>query len=173
MYTAFSVLIFVFLVALAATYVPLASRRWVIFRLTAAGLYAVAGFVCALVAYFRFSSIETYNEWAADAFSSFIRPLEIMTVAGVIILAASVLTSKTRLKTVICLSAAAAAALFVLLYTALFGLMTDGTSHPVNTYILVCGGASAAIFAAVAAVAEIRRFFKRDFTPHTIGNPDP
>lgn len=174
MYTAFSVVLLVFLGAMAATYVPLRSRRWVIARLTAAAICAAAGLVCAIAARIRFGSLEVYDEWAADAFASFTRPLEIMTALGVFILAASVLTAHSRLKTVICLTAAAAFALFLLLYTALFGLMTDGTSHPVNTYIRVCGGASAAIFAAVTAAAEARRVFKWGSAPHPAGLcPDP
>lgn len=157
MYTAASVVICVLLAAFAATYVPLASRRWVILRLTLSALCTAAGVACALGARLRFSSIESYNEWAMSAFANFTRPLEIMTAAGVVVLAASVLMSRSRLKTVICLAAAAAFALFILLYTALFALMTENAVHPVNTYIRICGGGSAAVFAAVSVSAEVRR----------------
>lgn len=156
MYTALSVIIFVLLAALAATHVPLSARRWVTVRLTAAALCTAAGFACALGARLRFGSAEPYNEWAADAFASFTRPLDIMTAVGVVILAASVLTARSRLKTVICLSAAAAFALLILLYTALFALMTENAVNPVNTYIRVCGGGSAAVFAAADVLAEVR-----------------
>ncbi len=156
-YTAFSVVIFVFLAAIAASYVPLATRRWVIARLVMSALVGTAGVVCALAARLRFGSIEEYNEWATDAFASFINPLEIMAALGVVILAACVLTARSRAKTVVCLSAAAAFALFILLYTALFALMTENTVHPVNTYIRVCGGGSAAVFAVVGAIADARR----------------
>lgn len=167
MYTAFSVIVFVLLAANAAGYVPLATRRWVIARLVLSAPGFAAGLVCAIAARLRFSSLEVYNEWANDAFASFVRPLDIMVALGLVILSASVLTAHSNLKTVICLAASAGMAAFILLYTELFVLMTEGTTHPVSEYIRVCGGASAAMFAAPCAIAEAKRMFMCRRCPHT------
>ena len=150
------------LAALAVSYAVCPPKRvWTLVRGGISLALTVGGLIADLVTRHRFVSLEAYNEWARDAFAQFSRTTALTAIVAVLILVASVLTAKRKIKTVVCLAAAAAFALLCFGYTALFSAMTDGGALSVDHYIRVFGVSLAACFGAVDLAAEVKRLFKR------------
>ena len=158
MFVFVSIAIIVVLAAIAVSYaICPATRVWTIVRGAVSLAMTVGGLVVDFAARHRFGSLEAYNEWARDAFAQYSQPLVLTVIVAVLVLAASVLISKHKTKTVVCLSAAAAFALLTFGYTALFSAMTEGGALDVDHYIRVLGCAIAACFGAVDLAAEAKR----------------
>ena len=116
-----------------------------------------AGLCTAIVSRCLFFAREAYNAWAVGAFDNFFDPMCFISLAAVVILAASIVTAKGSVKGIICLTAAALFSVAAVSYTALFSVLAQNPASYVFAYIRACGVGFAACFAAVPAAAGIKR----------------
>ena len=173
MYVFASVAVCVVLAALAVCLSAFAKDRRALIAFTAlSALTFAAGLAAAIISACRFSQVEMHNEWAIDAFRSFFNPTLSVSLISGFILAASAATGKRRIKTVICLAAAALFCAAITAYTALFSVLSEHPTSFVQSFIRAAGVGCAATFALVPATVGAKEITVRALNDRRSNNQE-